>query len=225
MAKSADQRASTRAAGSGELLNAHADGRLKAGADPDPRCVGIIVALPEPLATEITNFRRSFGDRLGAVIPAHITLVTTTPAEDWEETVGHVREVAREQHPFTVAVSGTASFRPVSPVVYLQIQEGFEECVRLHEKLQSGPLARDLAFNFHPHITVAHDIGAAGLDEAAGTLEDFAATFPVTGMGLYEHDSSGVWLLKEELNFGGTSEKQSTRRCEAAADRAGKTQA
>ncbi len=179
------------------------------------------MALPEPLATEITNFRRSFGDRLAAVVPAHITLVTTTPAGDWEETVRHVREVAREQRPFRVTVEGTASFRPVSPVVYLQIRDGFEECIRLHEKLQRGPLARDLAFDFHPHITVAHDIGTPGLDVAAATLKDFAAAFPVAGMGLYEHDNSGVWLLKEELSFGGTSQTRRTGRREAASDRSG----
>ncbi|MCY0904881.1 2'-5' RNA ligase family protein [Arthrobacter sp. H14-L1] len=189
------------------------------------RWVGIIVALPEPLSAEITAYRRSFGDSLAASIPAHITLVTTTPIGDWAETVRHVRHVAARQLPFRVSVSGTGSFRPVSEVVYLQLQSGFDECVQLHEKLQSGPLARALAFDFHPHLTVAHDISTAGLDEAARTLADFEATFPVTGMGLYVHDDSGVWLLKEELNFGGTSEKQSNREREATADRVGEAPA
>ncbi len=189
------------------------------------RWVGVIVALPEPLATEITAYRRSFGDSLAALIPAHITLITTTPIGDWAEIVRHVHQVAASQRPFHVSVRGTDSFRPVSEVVYLQLRSGFDECVQLHELLQSGPLARDLVFDFHPHITVAHDISRAGLDEAARTLADFEATFPVTGMGLYVHDDSGAWLLKEELNFGGTSEKQSTSRYEAAPDRVGKAPA
>ncbi len=189
------------------------------------RWVGVIVALPGPLSAEITAYRRSFGDRLAALIPAHITLITTTPIGDWAETVRHIRHVAARQCPFQVSVRGTGSFRPVSEVVYLQLRSGFDECVQLHEKLQSGPLARELVFDFHPHITVAHDISTAGLDEAARTLADFEATFPVTGMGLYVHDDSGVWLLKEELKFGGTSEKQSNREREATADRVGEAQA
>ncbi|MBG0739762.1 2'-5' RNA ligase family protein [Paeniglutamicibacter antarcticus] len=189
------------------------------------RWAGIIVALPEPLAAEITAYRRSFGDALAAQIPAHITLITTTPIGDWAETVQHVRQVAASQRPFRVSVRGTGSFRPVSEVVYLQLGSGFDECVQLHELLQSGPLARDLVFDFHPHITIAHDISAAGLDEAARTLADFEATFPVTGMGLYVHNDSGAWLLKEELKFGGTSENQGTSRYEAAPNRLGKAPA
>lgn len=167
--------------------------------------VGVVVDLPEPLASELRTWRTSFGDELAAVVPPHITLVTTTPVRDWEETVRHVRRVAVEQQPFTVRLAGTGSFRPVSPVVYLKVAEGFQECLALHTKLQLGPLQRDLPFPYHPHITVAHDVGAQAMDEAEQQLADFEASFPVTGMGLYEHDGSGMWLLREELSFGAKS--------------------
>ncbi|HEV7169065.1 MAG TPA: 2'-5' RNA ligase family protein [Micrococcaceae bacterium] len=173
---------------------------------PAPGCVGIIVALPEPLATQLRDWRLSFGDALAKVIPPHITLVTTTPVADWEATARHVRRVAKTQLPFRVGLKGTGSFRPVSPVVYLNLVDGFDECVRLHQKLQLGPLEKALPFPYHPHITVAHDISADGMDQAQETLQDFEASFPVSSMGLYEHDSSGVWLLREELGFGGKPE-------------------
>jgi 2'-5' RNA ligase len=139
---------------------------------------------------------------MAALIPPHVTLVTTTPVADWAETTEHVRRIARSQQPFTVTLRGTGSFRPVSPVVYLNIAEGFDECVALHRKLQTGPLARELEFDFHPHITVAHDVSDAGMDAAENKLADYDASFTVSSMGLYEHDSSGVWILREELNFG-----------------------
>ena len=173
---------------------------------PAPGCVGIIVALPEPLATELRDWRLSFGDSLAAVIPPHITLVTTTPVGDWEATARHVRRVAGAQQPFRVSLKGTGSFRPVSPVVYLNLRDGFEDCVRLHQKLQLGPLEKALPFPYHPHITVAHAISTDGMDQAQDALQDFEASFPVSSMGLYEHDSSGVWLLREELGFGGKPE-------------------
>lgn len=165
-------------------------------------CIGVIIGFPEPVARELEQWRASFGDPLAGVVPAHITLVTTTPASDWEATLEHVREVARRQEPFSVTISGTGSFRPVSPVVFINVSEGFEHCVALHEKLQTGPLERDLPFPYHPHVTVAHDVGEASMDEAEELLGEYRRSFVVSSMGLYEHDDDGVWQLREELPFG-----------------------
>jgi 2'-5' RNA ligase len=199
----------------GQALDSRATGTLlAAAAERDDTAAGrqhswagVVVDLPEPLAGELRTWRTSFGDKLADVVPPHITLVTTTPVRDWDETVRHVRRVAAGQAPFTVRIAGTGSFRPVSPVVYLNVVEGFAECLALHEKLQLGPLKRDLPFPFHPHITVAHDVGSKAMDEAEQRLSTFEASFPVTGMGLYEHDGSGIWLLREELSFGATSKE------------------
>jgi hypothetical protein len=94
------------------------------------------------------------------------------------------------------------SFRPVSPVVFINVEDGFQECVDLHEKLQTGPLERELPFAYHPHVTIAHDVAPESLDEAETVLKDYRATFPVVSMGLYEHDTDGIWQLREELDFG-----------------------
>jgi 2'-5' RNA ligase len=173
-----------------------------AGPRPNGSCVGVTIPIPEPLAGDLESWRASFGDPMAAVVPPHITLITTTPATDWDETIDHVRSVARRQRPFTVRLHGTGTFRPVSPVVFLNLVEGFDECVALHAKLQAGPLDRDLEFPFHPHVTVAHDVSTAGLDAAAKVLHAFEASFEVRSMGLYEHVPSGLWKLREELRFG-----------------------
>jgi 2'-5' RNA ligase len=173
----------------------------------DTMCVGVILGFPPEVARELQAWRASFGDPMAEVIPAHITLITTTPTQDWEATRDHVREVARSQEPFTITISGTGSFRPVSPVVFVNVEEGFEECVQLHEKLQTGPLERLLPFPYHPHVTVAHDVAKENLDEAETVLRDYRATFPVVSMGLYEHDTNGIWQLREELDFGGDTDE------------------
>lgn len=164
--------------------------------------LGVILGFPPGIAEELQRWRASFGDPMATVIPAHITLVTTTPTQDWEAAREHVREVARTQTPFMVTIAGTGSFRPVSPVVFINVEEGFEECVELHEKLQTGPLERELPFAYHPHVTVAHDVAPESLDEAETVLKDYRATFPVVSMGLYEHDADGIWQLREEFDFG-----------------------
>ncbi len=103
--------------------------------------VGVILGFPPAIAEELQRWRASFGDPMAGVIPAHITLVTTTPAKDWEATREHVREVARAQAPFMVTIAGTGTFRPVSPVVYINVEEGFDACVDLHEKPRCPPPA------------------------------------------------------------------------------------
>ncbi|MHA7191823.1 2'-5' RNA ligase family protein [Arthrobacter sp. MDT2-16] len=169
---------------------------------PSGSSVGVTIPIPEPLAGDLEAWRASFGDPMAAVVPPHITLITTTPATDWDDTIDHVRAVARRQHPFTVTLRGTGSFRPVSPVVFLKLAQGFDECVELHERLQAGPLDRDLEFPFHPHVTVAHDVSEAGMDAAGELLGGFEASFEVRSMGLYEHVPSGLWKLREDLRFG-----------------------
>jgi 2'-5' RNA ligase len=171
-----------------------------------PRTIAGQVA--EHLKAEILAGRRAPGDKLRQVEIARALGVTTTPTDDWEAARDHVREVARTQAPFMVTIAGTGSFRPVSPVVFINVEEGFEECVELHEKLQAGPLARDLPFAYHPHVTIAHDVAPESLDEAETVLKDYRATFPVVSMGLYEHDSDGIWQLREELDFGTESDDQ-----------------
>jgi 2'-5' RNA ligase len=187
--------------------------------DGEGMSLGVILGFPPGIAEELQRWRASFGDPMATVIPAHITLVTTTPTDDWEAARDHVREVARTQAPFMVTIAGTGSFRPVSPVVFINVEEGFEECVELHEKLQTGPLARDLPFAYHPHVTIAHDVAPESLDEAETVLKDYRATFPVVSMGLYEHDTNGIWQLREELDFG--TESHDEREPLRAADAGG----
>jgi 2'-5' RNA ligase len=181
--------------------------------------VGVILGFPPEVAEELQRWRASFGDPLADVVPAHITLVTTTPTQDWEATRRHVREVARCQSPFMVTIAGTGTFRPVSPVVFIKVEDGFDDCVDLHRKLQQGPLHRDLPFAYHPHVTIAHDVAPESLDEAETALKNYRATFPVVSMGLYEHDADGIWQLREELDFGTeTDNDDGTRFTDAAAD-------
>lgn len=162
-------------------------------------CVGIVIGIPEPVAGELRRARAAAGDPAAQVVPPHITLVTTTPAEDWSTMLSHVREVTRRQPAFNVTLRGAASFRPVSPVVYINVEDGFDECTALHKELQSGPLARDLPFPFHPHVTVAHDVSEASMDAAEHALRNYRARFTVRTVGLYEHDANGLWKPCEEL--------------------------
>ena len=80
----------------------------------------------------------------------------------------HLTEVAAAGRPFTMRLSGTDTFRPLSPVVFVRVVEGAEACMWLQQRVRDpeGPVARELQFPYHPHVTVAHGIDEAAMDRA-----------------------------------------------------------
>ena len=90
-------------------------------------------------------------------------------------------------------LSGTGTFRPLSPVVFVQVVEGAEACTWLQKQVRdaSGPLARELQFPYHPHVTVAHGIAEEAMDRAFAELADYEAEWPCTGFALYEQGADG----------------------------------
>ncbi len=63
--------------------------------------------------------------------------------------------------------------------------------------MRSGVLARELAFPYHPHVTVAHQVDEPALDRAYRDFHDYRAEFTVPGFDLYlqtaDGDSSTAW--------------------------------
>jgi 2'-5' RNA ligase len=68
----------------------------------------------------------------------------------------------------------------------------------------SGPVARELNFPYHPHVTVAHGIAEEAMDRAFEELAGYEAQWPCTGFALYEQGSDGVWRKLREFAFGGS---------------------
>ncbi len=81
---------------------------------------------------------------------------------------------------------GTGTFRPISPVVFVQVARGVADCELLERAIRSGPLDRALEFPYHPHVTVAHDVDDDALDEAYDGLAGFVARFTVESFQLFE---------------------------------------
>jgi len=116
----------------------------------------------------------------------------------------HLAEVCGRHAPFTVHLRGTGTFRPVSDVVFVQVVEGISECERLERAVRCGPLEQELRFNYHPHVTVAHDVPAEALDRAFAELADFEASFQVEGVQVFEHGDDGVWRPVRDFPLTGT---------------------
>ena len=169
------------------------------------RDFGVAFGLPEPFTSELQGWRERLGDPHAAGIPPHVTLLPPTSLEEGalEQVEEHLRLVAASEHGFRMHLRGSSSFRPVSPVVFVPLVEGIADCERVESKVRSGPLARELKFPYHPHVTVAHDLGADALERAFECLKDYEAQFEVWGFTLFEQDREGVWRPQRDFPFGG----------------------
>jgi 2'-5' RNA ligase len=168
------------------------------------RTIGVAVSIPEPWGEQLRAHRASFGDPAASAIPTHVTLLppTPVPAAADDEVEKHLTGVAAAAAPFDIHLRGTATFRPVSPVVFVQLVEGIAACERLERAVRSGPLKRALQFYYHPHVTVAHHLPDEALDRAFSELADFECRFRVQEFHLYEHGADGVWRPQRAFGFG-----------------------
>ncbi|GLY13081.1 phosphoesterase [Kineosporia sp. NBRC 101677] len=165
--------------------------------------IGVVLDIPQPHGEFLRQRRAAFGDPLAAEIPPHITLLPPTPVpEDEDQAIqDHLAAVAAVTAPFRIALAGTGSFRPISPVVFVKLAEGAEHCADLQRLLRTGPLKRTLEFDYHPHVTVAHHLDDAAMDRAEAELLGYQAEFEATGLNFYEHDGDGVWQLRRRFGF------------------------
>jgi 2'-5' RNA ligase len=172
---------------------------------PPQRMIGVALPIPEPYGTQLQRQRASFGDPLANAIPTHITLLPPTAVDegDLPKIEEHLLEVAGRHVPFQLHLRGTATFRPVSPVVFIAVVEGISSCEMLSTAVRSGPLPSELPYPYHPHVTVAHHLNDEALDLAFTSLADFEAAFDVTRFALYEHGPDGLWRPQRDFILGG----------------------
>jgi 2'-5' RNA ligase len=167
--------------------------------------VGVAIAIPQPHATVLTSWRRRVGDPAADLVYPHVTLLPPTPVEpsDLPDVEKHLADVAHHGRPFTMHLAGTGTFRPTSPVVFVQVALGLGDCEELQRSIRSGPLERQLEFPYHPHVTVAQDLADEALDAAYDGLSGFIARFPVERFGLFSRGPDGGWTWRTEFALDG----------------------
>jgi 2'-5' RNA ligase len=163
--------------------------------------IGVAVAIPEPWATQLQDYRTSVGDTTATQIPTHITLIppVEVPADELPGVEAHLEQAAGELAPFRIHLRGTGTFRPTSPVVFVSVVEGISACEQLADAVRRGPLAVDLRFPYHPHVTIAHHLADAQLDRAFRELADFECEFTAGAFSLYVHDDGAGWQPTREF--------------------------
>lgn len=157
--------------------------------------LGLSIAIPPPFDAELRDWRRRAGDPLADQVNPHITLVPPTPvlSSSLERILGSVRERCAQVPEFALKLRGTGTFRPVSDVVFVSVAEGISSCEILAERLMIDELRGCRSFPYHPHVTVAHDVPPAALDEVFEGLERFRADLVVDEVWAHRQDADGAW--------------------------------
>jgi 2'-5' RNA ligase len=168
--------------------------------------IGVSLAVPEPWGSRLQEFRVANGDVQGASIPTHITLVPPVEVDParLDEVEDHLETVAAGFPSYRVHLRGSGTFRPVSPVVFVNLVEGISLTEQLATACRSGPLTRELEFPYHPHVTVAHLPDEVMLDRAFEELGSFDCAFTVDAFHLYVHDADHGWKATRDYALTGT---------------------
>lgn len=163
--------------------------------DDNTATIGVAVAIPEPAASRLQEYRLEIGDPTALGVPTHITLIPPTVVDrDLAPIVDHLEQAARKIEAFSVHLRGTGTFRPVSPVVFVGLVEGISQCEALADVVRRGPLDVDIDFPYHPHVTIAHQVSDDKLDRAFADLADFECFFEVDAFHLYVHQGPAGWV-------------------------------
>ncbi len=172
--------------------------------EPGSVTIGVALAIPEPAASLVKTAREGYGDPQARAIPTHITLlppavVAPTMLDGID---AHLRQAARKVRPFRIALHGSGSFRPVSPVVFLVVNEGIAGCEALERAIRGGPLLRRRNFPYHPHVTLVHGIAEERMDAAFAEFAEYPFAFTAREFTLYQQDEQRVWHPVREYHLG-----------------------
>lgn len=159
------------------------------------RIIGVAIDIPEPWGSFLNRRRAATGDPQAEYVPTHLTLLPPTEigAGTDDEVLAHLARVAAAHPPFDLLLRGTGTFRPVTDVVFVAVAAGISECERLAADVRSGPLAREITYPYHPHITVAQDVPGAALDAVFADLAGFEAAFEAVSFRLFMHNGDRQW--------------------------------
>jgi 2'-5' RNA ligase len=157
----------------------------------------LVSYLPEPLAGYLDRIRTDLVTECHA--KAHVTVLPPRPLgcaieEAWRE----ILEGLQDFQPFRVELGQIEVF-PVTQVVYLSVNAGHAELKHLHEALNTGCVAFEEPFEYHPHITLAQDLEpatfAAAVELAESRWRDFTGVrwFEVDRLTLVQNTLENLW--------------------------------
>jgi len=137
----------------------------------------LVSYLPGPLAGLLDEIRHDFAPESRA--KAHVTILPPRPllqipgeasdtavAEAAGEAMEQLKVRLQEFPPFKVDLGAIEIFEGTH-VIYVSIQNGFAELERMHSALNTGRVAFQEPYPYHPHVTIAQELAPEDVHNAA----------------------------------------------------------
>ena len=133
----------------------------------------LVSYLPGPLAGLLDEIRHDFAPESRA--KAHVTILPPRPllgfsGETSDQAIAEAMEQLRvrlqEFPPFKVDFGEIEIFEGTQ-VIYVSIQNGFTELERMHAALNTGRVAFQEPYPYHPHVTIAQELAREDVHNAA----------------------------------------------------------
>jgi 2'-5' RNA ligase len=166
----------------------------------------MVVYIPNPLGAFLDDLRCE-------LVPtyrphAHISVLPPRPLAGHELAAREqMRHLAARAAPFDIEASEIAIF-PSTNVVYLEVSGGRQELERMHRILNTGALAFEEPFRYHPHITLAQDFEPASLDRIAPLARlrwaeyDGPRQFRADRLTFVQNRPGNIWVDVDEYELG-----------------------
>lgn len=169
--------------------------------------LGVVLLVPQPLATQVDGVRRALGDGALGRIPAHLTLVppVNVSERDLPSAFGVVRAAAAASPALDLRLGPVTTFQPVNPVAYLAVDgpaASMAALSTLHDACLAGPLQRPQDHDFVPHVTVADEQSGTRLDAAVTALADFGADVTFDRVHVLAEQPGRIWVPIAEMQLG-----------------------
>lgn len=165
----------------------------------------LVIYIPGPLAEFLDDLRRELVK--GCMPRAHMTVLPPRPLERVEAALEQARTQTAEFAPFEIEAEGIEVFERTS-VIYLGVGRGAAALRKMHAVMNTGALAFDEPYEFHPHVTLAQDFDVAEVPRLeALARERWKAwrgprTFSAEHVAFVQNTASKCWLDLAELSFG-----------------------
>ncbi len=89
-------------------------------------------------------------------LSAHLTILPPRRLRGTENSALQLlAQVCGSEDPFEVTVGDVETFLPVTPTIYIRVQNGGERMIELHSKLNTEALAFEEEWPYIPHLTIA----------------------------------------------------------------------
>ena|SRR5579862_3243159 len=165
----------------------------------------LVIYINDPLAKFLDDLRLELVK--GCRPRAHMTVLPPRPLPAVEPALAQAEQQLAAFAPFEIEIHDIEVF-PRTNVIYLGVSHGDATLREIHAAMNTGALAYNEPFDYHPHITLAQDFDAAELPRLEALARECwhnwrgPRTFPAERVAFVQNTESNNWVDLAEFSLG-----------------------